>query len=414
MSVREELNQILTTSFDHDSPLETLGGESGSSEVDRLDDRFVPIHPLDLRELLLSEFADKRVAGCSIVESLEQVFGTISSRIEAESTQFHATAERLYLGLDPDRDTLDISLLRLPGELESESEASVNAQPTSAQIEEVTTQFGFLLDKANFEQLNDVQIRQLIQKARSKRMSVRVEEEAIDFLQVWVRGRGTVPKWRWTWKRPIRGEEFPEDVFRRMVIVAKLKEDRHLMLKMFKDIPETDVEALLPHAQATMTLLDRIALIGSSAGTLGTMIAKLAGIAFSIAALSKLLWILLVGLGTIAFKTVFGYHNVRKNRRGQRVRHLYFQNLANNASVVHRIVSMVKQEELKEAYLAYAFGRLFEGQVDDQQCLTLAVSRDGLCQAIEDFLQRRVGRQVDFDIDDAIDTLQRLQLLSVD
>jgi hypothetical protein len=203
------------------------------------------------------------------------------------------------------------------------------------------------------------------------------------------------------WWQPWQMRDYTTEVFRRMVVVAQLKETPFVVPKMFKDIPEAEIEALLPHAEATMTLLDRAKLFVASAGTLGMTASKVLNVAIGLAALGKLAWILLVGLGTLGVRAVLGYRRAHIDRDWQRTRHLYFQNLGNNASALQLLVSTVKQEELKEALLAYAF------------CHTPVrswTSQQQLCAAIEEWLRQHVDVVVDFDIDDALQKLDRLNL----
>jgi len=101
-----------------------------------------------------------------------------------------------------------------------------------------------------------------------------------------------------------------------------------------------------------LSWLDRLKLASGGAGLVGSTAGKVLGLGALV--VSRLLWILLVGAGALCVRTVLGYRNVRARRDLQRTSNLYYQNLANNAGVIHSLISMVAQEEFKEALLAYA------------------------------------------------------------
>jgi hypothetical protein len=83
---------------------------------------------------------------------------------------------------------------------------------------------------------------------------------------------------------------------------------------------------------------------------------------------------------------------------------VYFRNLANNIGVIDLIVGAGEEQDAKEAYLAYwalrrAGGALTKAEID---------------AAAEAFLRERFGLEVDFEVDDALAKLQRLNLISRD
>ena len=377
---------LRATSATHERESSTTT-DSTTTDWHRPDDRFIPLRAEDLEQVLI---ADAAFFGCDS-EELRKTCERFREQIDRESRSFRRLLEREYAPFDPDRDTMSLTEIedcRRPEDYEN-----------------ILRRLSFLFDKANFEKLSDVQIEQAIRRANSRRMTVRVRSDAVEHLEVWVRGRGEITQRKTTWRHPIAGVEFETEIFRRMVVVARLKDDPNIVIKLFKDIPESDVESLLPHAHATMTLLDRIKLVGSGAGALGATVAKLMTIAISFAALGKLIWILAFGLFTLMLKTFSGYRNARINRRGQRVQHLYFQNLANNASALHWLISMVKQEELKEVYLAYSFGTKLSGATGRwKQTPSIAEMSRG----IENYLNDKFDFEIDFDINDAINSLIRL------
>ncbi|MGH6949631.1 MAG: DUF3754 domain-containing protein [Vitreimonas sp.] len=81
---------------------------------------------------------------------------------------------------------------------------------------------------------------------------------------------------------------------------------------------------------------------------------------------------------------------------------VYFRNLANNGGVLDLLVGAGEEQDVKEAFLAYAALRragrpLTKAEID---------------RASEEFLRQCFGLQVDFDIHDALAKLERLGLVS--
>src|SRR5690606_33998646 len=205
------------------------------------------------------------------------------------------------------------------------------------------------------------------------------------------------------WWRPWRPVYHRVGVFRRLAVVARLKDDPHVLLKLFKEIPEADVEALLPHAEITMSLFDRLKLFGTSAGTLGITVTKALKLFAAVAAIWYLAWIVLIGLATLGVRTALGYRNARTHRDWQRTRHLYFQNLGNNASALQLLVATVKQEEFKEVLLAYVFCHAHTAVEGSERVADIKGE-------IERFLFDTCGSRVYFDWPDAWQKLSRYQL----
>ena len=356
---------------------------AGDSHWSRPDNRFVPIRACDLVDSLC---ADADQFGLSS-ERIRLFAAALEHVIDRETGMFERRLSDAYAIFNPDRDTLP---MRDP------------PLPHPEEYDQLCDQLAFVLDKANYEELDDVQIAQAVMRARSRNLTVRVDPSRVEFLRLWVRGRGEVVKRERNWWRPWQWETNKVRLFKRLVVLARLKDDPLVMLKLFKDIPEAEAEALLPHAEVTMSLWDRVKLLGTGAGTLGMTVSKLLNIAIGFAALWKLAWILLLGFGTLGIRSVLGYRNARLSRDWQRTRHLYFQNLGNNASALQLLVATVKQEEFKEALLAYLFA---QAPMEPGQG-----GQSTRCQRIEQYVQNRYGVEVDFDITDGEQKLVKLGL----
>jgi hypothetical protein len=343
-------------------------------------DRFIPVAPEDLIDALTSAChgSDEASAFAEVAEALTRI-------VDQEASAFERGLERAYRTFDPDREVIQI-----------EGAAAVDRDI-------LLDRLAHLLDKANYTRLGEAEIKAAVSAANSHGLRVKIRPDRLDSLQIWIRGRSVVKTHRRTVRKPIKGETRDLDAFSRLVVVAQLKDDPHITIKLFRQIPIADVEALLPHAEVSMNWIDRAKVFGGGAGTLGATALKVLKIGATFTALGKLVWVIGFGFVLITVRSFMGYRSTRQQRDSQRTQHLYFQNIASNTAVVHRLVAMVASEELKEAVIAYAVCRDFEQRGEQ-------LTREGLKSHVEKWLADRFGVEVRFDLPDALETMTRLEL----
>jgi hypothetical protein len=354
-------------------------------EVHRPDNRFLPIRACELSEALS---ADVEVLG-PCAAKVREVAEAFLEVIEQEASRFERELCDHYAHFNPDRDTIP----------QHGDHGVDRAEELTRHLRELEYLFG----KANFEKLSDVQIDEAVRAANTYGLRVRLHPEQVEELSIWVRGLMAIERQRRDIRRPFRGRTVLVPVYRRLAVAFQLKDSPHVVLKLFKEIPIEDVQALMPHAEVRMNPFDRLLLLGGGAGTVGSTAAKVLTSVGSAAAMGRLLWVLILGLGTLAFRTIMGYRRARSNRDSQRTRRLYYQNLNNNAGVIHSLTVMTAQEELKEALMAYVF------------CMAAGdgnpiASKEDLKSRIETYLKERFDVEVQFDISDALESLTRLGL----
>ncbi|MBI5866378.1 MAG: DUF3754 domain-containing protein [Planctomycetes bacterium] len=350
-------------------------------ETHRPDDKFIPLRARTICDALIKDAPQAgldRAATAKFLEYLEAI-------VEQETGFFERELAEMYAPFNPDRDTL--------------------VQPTeyAARTPEgyalLSRRLDHLFEKANFARLNDVVIGEALRVASSHGISIRLDPTRIHELTLWVRGSSTIVRRRWDWRHPIRGTSVTLPVYQRLAVVARLRDDPNVLIKLFKDIPKEDIEALLPHAEVSMNWLDRCFMFSGGLGAIGPTALKI--LTAGIAAVGWGLWTLTVLLGTIAWRTIRGYRTTRLKRDTQRTRHLYYQNLANNLGSIFTLISLIAQEELKEAALAYFSCAAAEKPI---------ASEPELKARVEDHLRRRFSAQVCFDVADATESLGRYQL----
>lgn len=351
-----------------------------------LADRYIPVRAGDLACCI----GDDRFWFGNDAPRLHDLNSMIRKIVDQEAMAFDHAIARQYACFDPDCDTIEPT--------------TSTDEERAARAPDLLARLSYLFDKANFEKLTDEQIQDLIELANSHNLRVDLREELVEHLEIWMRGSFEIERWSRTFRHPIKGVSKRMQVFRRVVVLARLVDDPHTYIKQFKDIPANDIEALLPHAEVRMSLIDQLKVVGGGAGVLGSTAAKAANIVKIALIWSKLLWVIIFGGIILTVRALSGYRSARIYRDSLRTQHLYYQNLGNNVSVIHALVSSVAQEEAKEAMLVYA--ACHHAEIEGE---TIA-SADELKTRVERYLRERFYVNVQFDIEDAMESMARLDL----
>jgi Protein of unknown function (DUF3754) len=115
----------------------------------------------------------------------------------------------------------------------------------------------------------------------------------------------------------------------------------------------------------------------------------------------------LLGLagGTISFglRSFRGYLQTKERYQLSLTESLYYKNLDNNAGVLMRLIDEAEEQENREALLAYFFLR--------RDVAPTGLTAEQLDRRIEAFLERQLGRAIDFEVGDALAKLIRWRLV---
>jgi hypothetical protein len=383
------------------------------TEIPRL--RFIPFRRSELLHLLgeapegAAGHDDERAdpAGAAFAEAAQRIE-------EAFAGEFHAERQALkdaYAPLDPDADTRRIDTHR-----------------TGRQGDDLAERLSRLLNRANYERFTEKDLKRAFRSASLFQIRLRVDMR--DFDEALLFGR-------WTSIReeslPVLGGLLGRTVkftnYDRVVLYLRFadrgaKGDPDLvpgsvMIKLFQNVPEADLEMLFPNTRVTMRWIDR-ALIGVPAVASGALVAftKLGAPLVLLGALFGF-WLglrsepvtldrqglLVIGAGLAAvgayvWKQFSSYRNRKARFRQALTRNLYFKLLDNNAGVLLRVLDDAEDSECKEAWVAIRF--LLEAPAG----LTAA----DLDARIETWFRDTLGAELDFEIDDALHKLERLGL----
>ncbi len=211
---------------------------------------YVPMHTTDLVEFLAQHpaLADEEVAEFRNLASL------ILALLHHVYRQRHEQLTYLYAPLDPDRDTL---LLSVP----------ISDQRERA-FAELFQRLDDVLSRANYRRLHTHEIELAMNAASHWGVRMRVDYDKLQRIEVYARGNSIGQKPFRHWKRLFRQQMSDVRMYQRLVVIFRTEasddsrfDSRRLYLRMFKNIPQDDVEMVMPAARLRMTLWDHSSIV---------------------------------------------------------------------------------------------------------------------------------------------------------
>ena len=340
--------------------------------------------------------------------------------------EFHRSLEILkncYAPFNPDADTR-----RLTEYLPQEKK-----QLQKKLVAEMTA----VLNSANFEKITAEDLEQAL--AEESLFKIRLEVDFDDFEDVIFFRRGeSVKQETLVTLYGLRKKRFNFTNYDRVAVYIKFKEKQYFddrdrnklnfvpgstIIKLFQNVPKADLEMLFPNSKVRMKTIDKL-IIGVPAAVSGVVVivTKLGATLILIASVlafwlglskeeaqlnQKHLITLGAGLATLG-GFLFRQINKFKNRKIKFMKalsdNLYFKNLDNNAGVFHHLIDAAEEEEVKEAILAIFF----------LMTQNRPMEKSELDCHIEKWFENRWNCRINFDIDDALKKLERLDLITRD
>ena len=309
-----------------------------------------------------------------------------------------------YAAFDPDSDTPPL--------------VPVLADAQAAALARLYGEVRNLLVKANYKELPRLQAMQAMQGHSFWGLEMDVAWEVFEHIEIYYRGDTvgirTLRRWWKLWRK----EEKVVPEFNRLVLVLKQQPHQRLgrnadtksvYLKMFKDMPKTDLEMVLPGTRVKLSRYDKGMIVYPLASGLAVILYKILAdvIGFtdvlSLTVSVSLSWSLAAAFAGYGYKSYLSYTNKKTAYTLRLTQSLYYQNIDSNAGVFFRLVDEAEDQESREALLAY----YWLWQRAGGRPMTAAALDD----AIEQDLERRLGIKVDFEIGDALDKLERLNIV---
>jgi hypothetical protein len=359
-------------------------------------EQFIPLRRSELESLLLR--------GGKLSPTEQDQFGRFCRLLAATiHHEHHGEIEQLknlYAPFDPDADTL--------------SRDATTAG--SDELDELFRRFDGLLERANFRRLTQADLEFALAACSEWGLSLRVNFDLFERLELYARGSLVGFRSKRRWKSLWRLERVPLPVYQRLVVIFRLRGDcrfgreldtRDVFIKIFKDIPQMDLEMLLPGTQVRMSLLDQTKIFLPTLSGVAITAWKIVKGALLAAAVGFSGLLVLLGLvgGTIGYgiRSLHGYLRTKQKYQLSLTESLYYQNLDNNAGVFFRLLDEAEEQEGREALLAYYF--LWRRGKSD------SVTAEQLDGDVEALLCAETGREIDFEVSDALAKLQRWQLV---
>jgi hypothetical protein len=365
-------------------------------------ENFIPIRKADLQHALL------RSSSLSDAEhrSLQQLFNLLEAAIHYEYHQRLELLKNAYAPFDPDSD--------VPGE----PQRAVALPP---ELREQTAQEFFgalkdLLDRANFQHLSHEHLTQALDEKSRMGINMDVDFSIFQALEIYARGDRKVVKWLpATWFRWKKLKcEVP--IYQRLVVLFRLKPnpaepaartEQIIYAKLFKDIPKTDIDMLLPGTRVQMSLLDQSKIILPTISGLVYATYKIISGALMIAFMNVTALLSVLGIigGTVGygFKSFYSYLNTKDKYFLNLTRNLYYQNLDTNGGVLFRLLDEAEEQEFREIMIAY-YVLWKQGDIAGWTVEQIDV-------AAEELILKLTGVPVDFEIGDALEKLASLKLI---
>ena len=285
-----------------------------------------------------------------------------------------------------------------------------------------------LLVQANYVRLGADDLRRILAEQSPHGLSLQVDLSDFDDLLLYYRGVDVaIEEQRDPWRFYLKTNRFEVPTFQRLFLMLKLKPaelraaeimverrldqakaerivrsrrrqlpigvaSSHIYVKVFKRIPQVDLEMLFPNTKIAFKPFDKLKLFvtcggGTAAGVMGTATKILAAtnpftLAFG-----------LLGFSAVVFRQVMNFFNTRNRYMMVLAQNLYFCSLANNRGALTLIADAAEEEDVKEDMLLYAF----VAKAGERGAKLNAVT-----ERIGKFLAERCGVEVSFDAEDAL------------
>lgn len=380
-------------------------GLEGEGDLERLADgreNFIPLHSADL----VSYLAQHPSVPDEDVIAFRQLAALILSLLHHVYRQRHEYLTHVYLPLDPDGDRVLLSV------------------PTDAHREQISDDLAGrvrdALGRANYHRLAPDDIQRALKAASQWGVRTRVDFDAMQRLEVYARGCLIGHRYVRDWRRLFRQKEVEVPLYQRLVVFFQTREShpndkfdsRCVYLRMFKNVPQQDVDMMLPATGIQMSWIDHSKIVVPSlyaaAMTLWRFLRNvLIWTFFGVFKTVGLIVLILFALG-FGVKSMFTYRTATRRRYMLNMtQSLYYQNLDNNAGVLLRLLDEGEQQEACEAVLCY-FATAFLLRESG------SVSLEAIDQACEELLRTATDLNIDFDVESTARNLERMGILSLD
>ena len=364
---------------------------------------FIPLRHSDLFERLKQRFEMSPAEA----DSFQSLFDRMQSIFHVEHLSALISIEDLYCPLDPDNEQIQLSE-DVPEDMHQ-------------RVERLFDRFANLAYAAHYQRLSRQELERMIKLGSNAGVKLEVDFDVFDRLEIFARGYRMVDINQRHWKNFFREKTIKLPEFHRLILTFQLKNDKEVekkkldktmrsdavYIKNFKNIPETDLEILLPGTRVKLSTLDRgKILLPTLTGAAPSVYKFVRGLLFvGVTATIVSSWgMFLVIAAMIGYvgRSVFVYFRTKDKYEFNLTKNLYLKNLDNNAGVLYRVLNEAQEQELCETAIGYTVLWRYAGEQ--------GLDEEELDQIAESFLSEETNMDVDFDLHDALGKLSRLGL----
>ncbi len=361
---------------------------------------YIPILTTELIEALLA----RKDCPDEAKERLRDVFSAMSDLLHQRGRRLHTGFTGQYAEIDPDRDTMPMTLPPLPGQ----------GVEDAVRIAELSRQ---VLTDAGYSEVDRAELEKAVEFASEWGVPLHVDFEVFDLLMVYARGDITGMRKARRWRKLFRQIDVDVPLYQRVVVFFKLREGiktddqlehSKLHLRMFKNIPKMDIDMLLPGTRIRVSWLDHSRYIVPSLGGIGMTLYKIIRAALFVAVITYSVAAMLLGL-TLAIigyliRSVMNYIQTRNRYMLSLTRSLYYQKLDTNAGVAYRLLHEAEAQRHREVMLAYY--ALLSSETP--------ISLRRLRRRVQRIIRETASAEVDYRASEAIKTLESWNLIERD
>ncbi len=363
-------------------------------------EHFIPLRVADLVEYLCTESGPMHGQKLSPAEQVtfRRFCRSVSGYIHAIYLGELRRLKEAYAPFDPDADPKPLN--------------PPKAAARAAALNDLFATFVHLMERANYVRLSRPELEVVMQGASDWGVDMDVAWDAFDKVEVFYRGKGFGRRTRRSWRNWWRRETVTVPTFSRVAVIFKQRPHKRLgpdadtenvFLKLFKDIPQMDIEMLLPGGRIKMPKVERLKL-GSSVGSTVAYVGwhlwdSLTSVGAAV--IGGSMWALYTPValvGGYGYKTWYSFQVSRQTYTLQLTQSLYYQNLDSDGGVMFRLLDEAEEQETREVLLSYFYLWRYAGE------------RGWTASELDDYveldLEKRLDVKIDFEIGDAVRKLE--------
>ncbi len=285
-----------------------------------------------------------------------------------------------------------------------------------------------ILEQANYTLIDPSEVELILTRDFAYGLDLFVDLETFEEVLIFYRGASTKRDSRRRWHKFYLKEQIDTPIFQRLFLLFKLKsfdvrvrevmaaqkltrkeaeklvkrarasmppqvKEDNIYMKLFKNIPRSDLEMVFPNTQVRFRFYDKLRLGATASGGIGLGAFGAAGKIALLATNPFAAIGAVFGLGGIAFRQAVNFMNQKQRYLVVMAQNLYFHSMADNRGVMLKLAARAAEEDIKEEMLLYSVLAKENARKQDIPDIDTA---------IEQYLAASFGIAVDFDISDAL------------